>query len=318
MNTIDQWAAFLLRSQNRAFEEARKSYPTVYDQFTKKGDTSKADYRSVTAAKLGPAGYTPLGGATHTDEYAPGTEQIIKYKKYTIAVITPEEIKWDMVTADGRVDKDQVRPFAQMSKDMGESMEWTKEIICTDFQLRGAATTVTNSWQGTVRDGLALFSASHVTTKGTPVTWSNYPSAAAMNMLSIVEGVTMLENIPSETGRPGSNVRRIGIVHGRYWSWRVPELIKSLQQPDTFNNNPNLMKVRPIEWVPILNPYLGSAETSWELVDLDNHEQLRLEKTEPTFSKDTDVYTGNDINRAVMRFAICADSAKGVLKNPGL
>lgn len=317
MNTLDQFSAFLYKTQNRAFEETRDKIEKVYPKYTNEGDTSKADYRSVTGARLGPMGFTNQGGQMHTDEYAAGSERVLKFKKFTIAVITPEELEEDMYNG-GRIDEDKIRLFANMTKDFADSATWTCEVITSDFQLRGTSTTATNTWPGAGRDALALFSTSHVTTKGTPVTWSNSQTAAAMNTMTLMEGVTMLENIPDETGRPLGSVKRIGIVYGRYWEWRVPELLKSVQQPDTANNNPNGLKVRDIDWVPILNPYLGSSETSWMLLDLDNHELLRFMKKKPTYSKDTDISTGNKINKCTMRYAIDFDSAKGALKNAGV
>lgn len=317
MMTLDQFSAFLYKAQNKAFEETRDKFEKVYEKYTKKGDTSKADYRSVTAARLGPLGFTALGGNFHKDEYAPGTERITKYKKFTLAVITPEELLEDM-HGGGRIDEDKVQLFANMTKDFADSANWACEIITSDFQLRGTSTTATSTWPGAGRDGLALFSASHVTTKGTPITWSNLQTAAAMNELTLMEGVTMLENIPDETGRPLGAVRRIGIVHGRYWEWRVPQLLQAVRQPDSDSNNPNALKTRGIEWVPILNPYLGASETSWMLIDLDNHQLLRFMKKKPTYSKEVDIYTGNQVNKVTMRYAIDFDSAKGVAKNNGV
>ena len=318
MNTLSQFSDFLYATQNRAFEETRDKIPTVYTKYTKAGDASEADYRSVTGIKLGPMGYTPLGGQAHKDEYAPGTTLVIPYKKFTIMVITPSELIDDMY-ANGRIDDQQVKLFASFPKDFAESATWTCEVIASDFQKRGTSATATATWQGAGRDGLSLFSASHVTTKGTPVTWSNLQSAGAMNMFTLMEGVTMLENIPDETGRPlGSIGGRIGIVHGRYWEWRVPELIKSVKQPDTLNNNPNAMNLRGVSWEPILNPYLGATDTSWMLVNLDDNELLHFMKKKPTFAKDRDPYTGNQINGCEMRFAIGFDSAKCALLNPGV
>jgi hypothetical protein len=253
----------------------------------------------------------------HKDEYAPGTERVTKFKKFTIAVITPEELEEDM-RSGGRIDEDKVEILANMTKDFAESAAWTREVIASDFQLRGDSTTATNTWPGAGRDSLALFSASHVTTAGVPVTWSNSQTASTMTELALTDGVTKLENIPNERGRPSGAVKRIGVVYGRYWEWKVPVLLKTVQQVGTANNDKNSLLLRSIEWVPILNPYLGATETSWMLLDLDNHKLLRFEKKKPTFSKDVDIHTGNKINKCTMRFAIDFDSAKGAVRNDGL
>jgi hypothetical protein len=318
MMTLDQFQAFLYKTQNRAFEEKRDKYETVYDKITKKGDSSKADYRDVTGIKLGPLSATNYGGVAYTDEYAAGTERVTKFKKFTIMVVTPEELDTDMYDS-GRIDVDKVKFFANMTQDFAESAIWSMEIVTTDLQLRGKSTTATYTWPGAGRDGLALFSASHVTAKGTPVTWSNLQNSAPMSALTLMDGVTMMENIPDETGRPQGVVRRIGIEHGRYWEWRIPELLKSVMQPDTLNlQTVNALLQRKIEWVPILNPYLGASETSWVVKDLDNHESTRFEKQKPTYSKEIDIYTGNRINKCVMRYAIDFFSAKGQVRNDGV
>lgn len=316
MNTLDQWTDFLYKCQDEAFEEATENPEVIYTKYTKKGKSNKADVRTVTGMKLGPAGFTTQSGQAHLDEYAPGSTRITKYKKFTIAVITPEELETDMMSG-GRIDRDNLEPFVNMTADMAESHEWAFEVICTDFLTRGTSPTATSTWPGAGRDGLAEFSASHVTTKGTPVTWSNSQTGASMNALVLMEGATMLENIPDETGRPQTGVKRIGIHHGRYWEWRVPELIKTLNQPDTLNNNRNAMLLRDIEWVDILNPYLSSTDTSWELIDLKNHRQEHYMKQKPTMNRDVEARTGNKIVRAVSRFAIDFQTAKGVLRNAG-
>jgi hypothetical protein len=314
MNTLDQFAAFLYRAQDEAFEETRDKIPTTYTEYTKKGDASKADARSVTGIKLGPLAFTAQGGGPHFDEYAPGTERVTKYKKFSLVVVTPEELISDMMTGN-RVEKDKVRLFLDIPKDFANSANWSYEILSLQFQQLGTATTVTNTFNGTGRDGLALFTTAHVTTKGTPITWSNRQTVTAMNQISLMEGVTMLEATPSEVGQPLGSVKRVGVVHGRYWEWRVPELITSVKQPDTFNNQQNAMKLRGVEWVPILNPYLAATDATWMLLDLDNHELLFFMKQKATYSRGVNDFNGNQINRCVTRVATDFWSAKMALIN---
>lgn len=319
MMTVEEFTDFLYGTQDLAFEEKRDKVPRTYTKYTRKISEENADHRSVTGIKLGPAAYTPLGGQSHLDEYQPGTTLIIKPKKLTISVITPHELETDMYN-NGRIDEDKVKFFSKMGTDMNESHEWAWETLCTDFQLRGTSTTATSFWQGAGRDSLALFSTSHVTTKGTPVTWSNYQTSGPMTAIALMEGVTMLEDIPDETGRPQGSIKRVGIVHGRFWSWRVPELLKAVRQPDTMNyGTPNALNERydPVEWVPILNPYLGSTEASWMLVNLDDNQLCFWLKEKPTVRRDVEARTGNKIIVYYSRVATFFESAKCALKNDG-
>lgn len=320
MNTLTQFDAWLTKTQNVAFQEKRDALDTIYDKFTNDGDVSEADYRSVTSAGLGQMGFTSEGGANHRDEYVPGPELIVKFKKFTNSLIWPEELIEDMYN-NGRVKKDKVQLFVNAGDDFLESANWTRETITADLVLRGNSTTVTNTYPGVFRDGLALASTSHVTIKGTPVTWSNLQTGSTMSQLALLEGVKMLADIPTEEGRPQGAVGDIGLIYGRFNMHRVTELLQTPQQPDTMNNNVNplMKKMEGIgRIIPILDPYLGTSFTGWALVDMKNHKLMRFEKKKPTISKDTDINTGNRIQRCVMRYAIHADSAKGYLLNPGV
>ena len=314
MNTLDQFAGFLYRAQDVGFEETRDKIPTVYTEFTKKGNTKKADARTITGIKLGPLAFTAQGGGPHFDEYAPGTERVTKYIKLSLVVVTPEELMSDMYSG-GRVDDDKVKLFLDIPKDFAASATWSYEILALQFQQLGTSTSVTNTWNGLGRDSLALFSTAHVTAKGTPVTWTNRQTVTAMNAVSLMEGVTMLEATPSEVGQPLGSVKRVGIVHGRYWEWRVPELVKSMKQPDTPNNQDNAMRLRGVEWVPILNPYLSATDATWMLQDLDNYELMFYMKQKATYSRGVNDFNGNQINRCVTRCATDFHSAKGALLN---
>lgn len=320
MNALSQFDAWLTKTQNKSFQEKRDALETIYDKFTKEGDTSEADYRSTTYTGLGQMGYTPEGGSNHRDTYAPGSERITKFKKYTNSIILPEELIEDMRN-NGRVKKEKVKLFSRIGEDFLESANWTRETITADFLLRGNSSTATNSWPGTFRDGLALASTSHVTTKGVAVTWSNLQTGSAMTQLALLNGLTLLANQPTEEGRPQGSTGDVILMYGRANQFKVRELLGSELEPGTANNTINVLNGALKGYgkiIPMLNPYLGTTFTGWALIDKKNHELLRFEKKEPTISKDVDVNTGNRINRVVMRYAIDADSAKGFLLNPGI
>ena len=323
MNTLGQWDPVLLRTQDVLFQEKRDSLDKIYDKYTKKGDSSEADYRSATAIReFGMMAYTPPSGESHLDQYQMGSEAVVKFNKFSISCVWPEELPQDMKD-NSRTKKDKVKLFTgTASEDFAESESWTKEVITADFILRGNSTTATRTWAGTFRDGLALASTSHVTAKGTPVTWSNLQTAAAMSQLALLEGAKMLASVPTEAGRPQGAIGDIGIIHGRYNMFRVEELLGAKFTPDvalTANPNPLNMKNEGMgRFVPILNPYLGETFTGWMLVDLKNHKLLRFEKLDGKINSDVEARTGNLIQRMIMRWAIYADSAKGVVLNAGV
>jgi len=320
MMTLNEFSDYLYSTNDVAFMEQREKAPKVYTKYTREISNENSDHRSVTGYGLGPAAYTPLGGQAHLDEYAPGTTLIAKPKKLTIAVITPEELEADMY-ANGRINDDKVKFFKKMGQDALASHVWSFETLCTDFQLRGTSTTATVWWPGAGRDGLPLFSASHVTAKGTPVAWSNLQTSSPLNALTLMEATTMLENIPDESGRPQGGIKRIGIVHGRYWSWVIPEILKATSQPYTANTGtPNALNARDDapEYVPILNAYVGPSTTSWMLVNLDDNDLCFWMKQKPTPNRDVEARTGNKITRYTSRVATFFESAKCALLNAGV
>lgn len=323
MNTLGQWDPLLLRTQDLVFQEKRDSLETLYNKYTRKGDSSEADYRSATVIReFGMMAYTPEGGESHLDQYQMGSEAVVKFKKFSISCVWPEELPQDMKD-NSRTKKDKVKIFTgTAAEDFAESETWTKETITADFILRGNSTTATQTWPGTFRDGLALASTSHVTTKGTPVTWSNLQTAAAMSQLALLEGIKMLASVPTEAGRPQGAIGDIGLIYGRYNMFRVDELLGAKTTPDvalTANPNPLAGKIEGVgRLIPMLNPYLGETFAGWMLVDMKNHKLLRFEKLDGKINNDVEARTGNLIQRMIMRYAIYADSAKGVLLNPGL
>lgn len=319
MNTLKEFDAWLTRAQNLSFEQKRESLETCYDKFTREGDVSEEDYRSVDSAGLGQMGFTSEGGSNHRDSYKAGTEIVVKFKKFTISVITPEEIR-EAMRNNGRVKKDKVKRFAKITEDFMESANWTRETITADYILRGNSTTVTNTWAGAFRDGLALASTSHTLLKS-GTTWSNLQTASAMTQLALLDGLTMLSNVPDETGRPQGSIGDVYLVHGRFNQFRVTELLQTMTTPDTANLtvNPLAKKIPGYgRIIPMLNPYLGDTFSGWALIDAKNHMLYRFEKWPPRLTSDTDINTNNMVNRAVMRYAIYPDSAKGYVLNAGI
>lgn len=320
MNNLKEFDALLTKAQDLAFEQKRAKLETLYDKFTHEGDVSNEDYRSFDwGAGLGQMAFTPEAGASHLDQFTPGTERVTKFPKFTTSIIVPEEIRKAMIS-NGRVKKDKVKRFAKITDECMESASWTRETITADFALRGNSTTVTNTWPGTFRDGLALASTSHTLYKS-GATWSNLQTASAMTQLAIMDGLAMLANVPDETGRPQGAIGDVILMYGRFNMFRVIEILKTATTPDTANLtvNPLAQKLEGFgRIIPMLNPHLGETFTGWMLIDAKNHMLQRFEKEPPQIISDTQVRTGNFITRCMQRYAINADSSKGVLLNAGL
>lgn len=318
-NVLTDFANLLSKATDLAFRDNRDKQDKVYDKYTKAGDTSEADFRSRTVVGLGQMAYTTELGQFHKDRFEEGEERISTWVKYTIGVVHSEELYEDMLKSS-RVRKDKTALLKNMAAEMAESAVWTKEVICSQFQSQATSTTAipSTSWRGTFRDGLALASASHQTAKAPVQTVSNLQTAASMTQLALQEGITMLNNVVSEEGRPQAPVKEVYLVYGRFHEWRVPELLQTVGQVDTANNNINTLKASGVKITPILNPYLSNTFTGWQLIDAKGHQLFRFEAKEPTYSMERDINTGAYIHKSVMRFGIDALSYKGICHNAGV
>lgn len=320
-NTLAEFDAILFKAQNLFFEQKRDSLETIYDKFTRPGDVSEEDYRSADVAGLGLMAFTPLGGSNHRDSYKMGNEIIVKFPKYTISLITPEEVRKAMQD-NGRVKKDKVKLFSRTAEDFMESAHRTREYITADFITRGNSTTATRSWAGMFRDGLALASSSHTLLKSGN-TWSNLQTGSAMTQLALLDGLAMLANVPDENGFPQGSVGDVYLIYGPYNQFRVTELLKTATTPDTANLTVNPLaqkreRAGTGNIIPILNPFVGESFSGWALVDAKNHKLLRFEKEIPQMMNERSIDNGNFISRCMQRYAIYADSSKGYVLNPGI
>jgi hypothetical protein len=319
MNTLAEFDAFLTKAQNLSFEQKRASLETQYDKYTHEGDVSEEDYRDIDSAGLGLMAYTPLGAQNHRDTYKPGTEIVVKFKKYTTSVTTPEELREAMMN-NGRIKMDKVKRFARIGDDCLETATRTREYITTDFLLRATSTTPTNSWAGTFRDGLALASSSHTLLKSSS-TWSNLQTGSAMTQLALLDGLAMLTNIPDENGFPQGSIGEVYLLYGPYNQFRVTELLKTMTTPYSANLTVNPLaekRERTGKITPVYLDYLGTSFTGWGLLDAKNHGLTRFEKQPPKLMSDKNINNGDMINRCMMRYAIYARSAKGFVVNPGI
>lgn len=311
----------LSKVQDRNFRDTRTDLPDVLSEYTREGDTSNSDYRDSTTVGLGQWGVTSEFGQFNKDAFEPGTERVSTWVKLTQGIVVSEELLMDMEKND-RVYQDKVKMLKNVNKEFKDTWQWTKEVICSQFISQMTVTTKGTTWPGSGRDGLALASAAHTSIKNPPVTVTNLQTASTLNQLAIEEAITMLENQVDDAGRPQGPVTRVGLLHGRWWDWRVAEILGTERQLDTanWNINPLVNKAskKRCEIVPILIPYLSSTSTKWAVIDLKYHQLTRFQALDATFSRERDISTGAVIFKATGRFGIDHLSWRGYNANLGL
>lgn len=316
MHSSREWDYLMTKVQTRHYMEKRDSVEAIYPMYTKVGDSSQVDYRDATSVGLGRYAMTGQGQRFNQDYYTPGTERVVTFKKYTLGIVVPEELDTDM-PANNRVKKDEVKLFRRFNEDAADSFVWTCDTICTDFLTKGTSTAVDAQFNGLGRDGAALF-ATHTTARGA-VSWSNLQTAQPLTQTALQEAITMLENQPDETGKPQGAVKNVTLVIGRYWSWRIDEILGTQGQVDTANNNVNALTARKgLKIKVVVNPNLSESFKGWLVLDDKNHSLYHFMKQKPTLKKGVDDYTGDIIMRSVFRFGIDHLSPRGAVFCAGL
>src|SRR6185503_270816 len=231
-NQLAQFANLLSRVQDLNFRDTKTLLPDICGKFTHDGDTSRGqDYRSTTTVGLGPFQQTPEFGQFKKDAFEPGQDRTSSWYKFTNGVIVGEELLWYMAR-NKRVYEDKVKMFEDINQEFKDTWQWTKEVICTLPQTAGTSTAQNGPWNGTGRDGLALFSASHTSIKTPVVTISNIQGSQPISQLAIQEGVTMLRNMKNDEGRPQPPANDILVVAGKWWEWRLAEIFGTDKQVD--------------------------------------------------------------------------------------
>lgn len=318
---LSSFSYLLNEAQDLVFMEARDDQEPVYPKYTKPGDTSEADFRSATVVGFGAAQFTPELGSFAVDAFEAGDERTSTWEKYTIGTYLSEEFYDDMLQSS-RVKKDRVKMLKKLASEMAKAHAWRRELNATQFQTSATSTTATSTWRGAGRDGVALASASHATTKNPPVTVSNLQTAASLTQLAVQEAITMLNNQLDESGRPMAPVKKVGLIYGRFHEWRVPEILLTMGVVDSANNNINTLNKKQNsgapEIVPILNPYLSNTSTMFQVIDLDNHELIFFDRKKPEYQTERDISTGSHIHRSVSRHGVDFLSYKGLVHNAGV
>lgn len=324
-NQLAQFSYLLSKVQDKNFRDTKTQLPDICGSFTKQGDTTRGqDYRSATTVGLGPFQQTAEFGQFKKDQFEPGQERVSSWYKYTNGVVISEELLWYMAN-NKRVYEDKVKMFEGINQEFKDTWQWTKEVVCTLFQTAGTSTAQNGAFNGTGRDGLSLFSASHTSIKQPVVTITNLQGSQPMSQLAIQEGVTMLRNMVNDEGRPQPPVTDVLISAGKWWEWRLQEIFGTEKQLDTFNNNINPLVTNGEDknavkrrYRYVINDYLAATDTSWMIMDGKNHPLYQFEFLEPTFQKEKDISTGAMIFKCTTIHGIDFLSFRNIVRCAGV
>lgn len=320
-NDLKQFVAILGRNQEISFYDTAPSDESVYDKYTKKGDTGgEQDYRSVTQVGLGPWAQTAEFGQYHKDSYEPGQERVSSWYQLTNGVQVSEQLIYYMASSS-RVGKNKAQMFTDINQQFRDTYQWTIEQICALFQTSCRSTTKSGFWPGAGRDGLALVSASHTTIKSPQVTNNNAQGAMPLSELAIAEAISMMSMMRGDEGRPQGFVKSVLVVTGRYWQWRMNQISSADMQMDSMSNNKSVLTSGKSAYKTkinyLINPYLSDTDTSWLVLDENRHQLTFFEARAPFFSRDKDIATGAQIYKASAYAGIDFLSYRGVVQSAG-
>lgn len=291
------------------------------------GAASKPTYPKVVKVETMDRGqeinYRIAGFGQHVER---GSLEDITYDQYEfgeLQTVVPLEYGLGFRVADSIIDDLAANPYGDFSqlniatygdvtKRFRRSATRTIENKCAALFLNSTSTAA--PYVG--RDGLALFSASHVTLKNPPITYSNLQTQASLSAILLQGMIIALMTQPDDTGDFMDTGDSYRVIVSPYNLMRLTDILKTKGQVDTNNNNTNPLSAFNID--PVMWKYLGTSHKGFYMQDIASHSMRYLERQKPTFMKEGDFEAVAQKYRSTYRGVATTKDPHGVVGNLGL
>lgn len=268
--------------------EHSPEYPDLYALET----SDKAYEEDMQITGFGLAPIKPPGQPISFDSEVQGPTSRYTHIAYALGyIVTYEELRDNLYS----------EVSSRRSKANAFSMAQTIENIAAFLYNNAFATTYF-----TTGDGAALCSASHVNTTGG--TFSNALTPAADLSEAALEDL-MIQIMGTQTDRGLQiNIMPQSLHIARQEFYNANRILKSVMQPDTLNNNINVLKAtNAFPGGVKLNHYFTSPHAFFVRTNCPNGMQL-FWRDKPDFAQDNDFDTKNAKAASYMRFSVgCTD-----------
>lgn len=274
--------------------------PTFYNRVSTVKNSKKAYEEAAYFAGLGLYTEKPEGENISYDDFIPGPMKRWTHKTFGLGIRITQEMIDDCLYSDVPTE------MADMSKQLGKTAQDTLEVLVNDMYNSGIVTTT-----HTAGDGLAVFSASHVSLIGS--TWSNLSgSSAALSSTSLRAALLALENTTDDRGLQQVITPKMLMVPPAL-EYTARELLNSSYVPENANNAINPIQSRSLEL--LVNPFLTST-TAWYLLS-DNNPIITFMRQKPKFEQDGDFDSGDMRFKGTFRMSVEVNKPIGIYRNTG-
>src|SRR5574343_63820 len=268
--------------------EEYKHYPEIWRQLVGVRSSDKAYEECSYVSGLGVVPPKAEGVAISYDKRIQGYTKRWTHDTYALGLKhTQEALEDDLygVMSDG-------------AREMGVSARETRHIRVAGIFNTGFGTTV-----HTAGDGLAVFSASHVRLDGT--TWSNLQAATSLSYESLQDMILAFESQVDHRGKKIMQSPATLLVPPAL-EMKAMELLESVGQPGTANNDINTVKAGRPSLRVIVWPYLTSTTAHFLIGDNARMSTglIMFERIGVTFGSSGDWETGDSMMKVRWRDSI--------------
>lgn len=274
---------------------SHENYPAVYDRILDVQEAGKAGTlayeEDVMISGLGLPQVRPEGSPSDYD---------VGKQLYSTRYVHVEYSKGFAITRIMMQDGIALKNGELFAKDLKQNMLKARDIVATNVYVGGFSPPT--STQG--GDGVAWFSASHVTPAGNQ---SNVPTLAATLSESSLEQMHL--DVGQYKNKRGTLIyaRAQKLIIPQTLQFTAARILKNTDRPGTADRDINAQVVLGMQPEVVVNPYLDSSSTSHWYVGTDQRGRCFYNREDMTLSNDSEFDTDNMKFKGTMRFS-CGQS----------
>lgn len=255
----------------KAYNDHQTEYTDLFDTYT----SDKAYEEIVQLTGFGVAPIKAQGAAITYDSEVQGPTTRFTHVAYALGyIVTHEEIKDNLYS----------EVSSTRAPALARSFRQTKERVAANVYNRATTSGYTGG------DGIVLLSTAHVNTSGG--TWSNKLSVDADLSEAALEDIAI--QIMQATDDRGLTInlmpKKLIVAPANYFN--AARILDTEKQPDTANNNINVLKANGVIPQVVVNHYLTDADAWYIRTDVPSG-MMYYEREGITFDQDNDFDTKN-------------------------
>ena len=238
------------------------------------------------------------------DDFVQGPTKRWTHRTFGLGIRITEELIEDSLYPDLPTEME------AFTRELGKSAAETKTLLVFDIFNSGTVTTT-----HTAGDGLAIFSASHTSLRGS--TWSNLLSPAAdLSATTLQTALDAFENTRDDTGKP-QMIKARNILVNPSNAWKAKELLNSAYDPESANNSINALKERNLQLISSTYYTDTDAFTLMAEPPMSNGGLIFYDRRKVTFARDGDFGTGDALFKVTFRCAVEINKPNNLFHSAG-